>query len=108
MKRKFLIADMEARGEKADKCFTPESYIVVKVPTVKEKLALVEKFRESENDQVKNLEALESLIIEVNARATDDLESLIDSFDGLSCFADSIVIINWLNDLISKGFVPKK
>lgn len=106
--RKFMISEIEMGEKKANSCFTEDSYLVVKIPSAKEKMLFASKFKEHREDQVKTLEMISDFIHSVMAKSLDDEVNVIDNFETITCFADATIIIDWLAALIGNGFVPKK
>lgn len=116
IKRKYFLKDIEVSkkdesGEKvtvkADRCFTDESSITIKMPTFSEKLKLQEKLKNAEKDPEQNYLMICDLVDEVDCVAIDCNER-ISSLDDLTAFGDGALVIEWLTALLGTGFVPKK
>lgn len=91
-----------------DNGFTEDSYLIVDIPSLKEKLSLKRNItKESEDDIEKNVEAIASLVKEINCTAIDDDKTIAD-WDTLTCYAFSTQLVNWLGHIMLEGFVPKK
>jgi hypothetical protein len=113
IKKKYFLYEMEVKNEqgevkKPDLCFADESYIIVKIPSYKDKLSMKDKVSQGENSALANLEMIESLVDTIHCIPLDDNENVVKTFDDLTCYCDSEVIIAWLSELIARGFVPKK
>jgi hypothetical protein len=108
IKRKFYLKDIKVGDAVANQCFTDESFITVKIPSVKEKISISDRLRGSEDNQVKNIDMIESLLADICCYPLDSEDEVVTNFDDLSCYADSLVIINFVTELMRNGFVPKK
>jgi ribosomal protein L11 len=116
IKRKYFLKDIEVTkkdesGElvtiKADRCFTEESSITVKMPTFSEKLKIQHKLKNAEKEPEQNYQMICDLIDEVDCVAIDNNER-ISTLDDLTAFGDGSLVIEWLTALLGTGFVPKK
>lgn len=109
IKRKIYIKDMHVNEEKPKGCFTDDSYIVVAIPSYKEKSRFVKESQKIDRaDDIANFELLENFVTETCCYSTDDSSEKIKDFDNLLAFADGKIVLDWLTDLIMHGFVPKK
>jgi len=108
LKKKFLVSDMELNGKKIGDGFTEDSYIIIDIPSVKERLLLKEKFNNAENvSYLENVELMKGFIVTISCKPIDDNEIITD-FDLLSCYAFGTELLTWLGELLASGFVPKK
>lgn len=108
LKKKFLINEMEVDGKKISEGFTDDSYIVVDIPSVKEKLDLKNKFNNADNQsELENIELMKSFIVTINCKPIDEVDPITD-FELLSCYAFGTSLMSWLGNMLANGFVPKK
>lgn len=108
LKKKFLVSEMEIEGKKIGDGFTDDSYIVIDIPSVKERLELKDKFNNAESkSEIENIELMKSFIVTISCKPIDD-EQIITDFDLLSCYALGTELLTWLGSLLANGFVPKK
>jgi hypothetical protein len=109
LKRKLFIKDIELGDKKAGNCFTDESYIVVAIPSYKEKSRFMSESQKIEKgDDIANFELLAALVSDVSCYPLDDMNEEIKDFDNLLAFSDGQIILEWLMDMVRFGFVPKK
>lgn len=105
------VSKKDENGEtvvvKADRCFTDESYLIVKMPTYSEKLKLQSQLKNAEKDPEQNYLMICDLVDDVDCLALDNNER-ISTLDDLTAFADGALVIEWLTALLGTGFVPKK
>lgn len=109
VKRKIYINQMEVGDLKPKGCFTDDSYVVIAIPSYKEKSRFL---KESQNidksNDIENFDLLSTFVIETSCFPIDNDGEEIKDFDNAMAFADGTIIINWLTNMILHGFVPKK
>lgn len=116
IKRKYFLKDIEVSrklesGEtltvKADRCFTEESYVVIKLYSFSEKLKLQGQLKSAEKDADLNYKMICDLLDEVNCVSIDS-DEVISNLDDLTVYADGGIVVEFLTALLGSGFVPKK
>lgn len=109
LKKKFYLKDMDLGFEAGENGFTDESYVIVDIPSLNEKVQIKRKFDESKDGMAESdaMAMLSGLVVEVNCIAIDDSEEIKD-FETLSCYAVGEKLIIWLGELTKNGFMPKK
>lgn len=109
VKRKIYINQMEVGDQKPKGCFTDNSYVVIAIPSYKEKSSFVKESQKIDKaDDIANFELLSTFVIEVHCIPVDFDDDLITDFDNVLAFADGKIILDWLTNMILHGFVPKK
>jgi hypothetical protein len=107
-KRKYFLKDIEVEGQKADRFFTEESYVVIDFPSLREKMEIKEKVKSfGEDNWRSNMDIIARMICEVNC-FTVDYNDEVKSFDELTCFPDGELVVKWLGEMAQGGLVPKK
>lgn len=109
LRRKFKFNDIEVNDRKVDECFTDDSYVIISIPSMKDKIEMQSKFSSLKPDDWNgNYELVKTFIHEIKCYTNDDEKTEIDNIDDLTCFTDGMLFIQWINHIIANGFMPKK
>ncbi len=105
LKKKFYLKDIKKEDE--DNYFTDGSYVIIDIPSMKEKLSLRTLCRGKSEEEIENIsfERIYSMIIEVCVETIEG--DIITDMDHLSVYPISS-LIEFLGELLKNGYVPKK
>ena len=90
-----------------DNGFTDDSYLIVDIPSLREKLELKRKFEAAPDPEQSNFDAVVSLVKEINCKPIDS-DLVIADWDTLTCYSFATPLLNWLGQVMANGYVPKK
>lgn len=90
-----------------DSGFTEDSYLIIDIPSLREKLELRKKFEASPDAEQTNFDAVVALVKEINCRPIDSDLSIAD-WDTLTCYSFATPLLAWLGQVMTNGYVPKK
>lgn len=110
LKKKFYLKDVEFDDGKEIKTmvgFTDDSYVIVDIPSMREKLALNNEMRSISKEDVDSfsVEKVLSMIVDVKAETTEG--DLITDVDSLTVFPVD-ALIGMLGNILRSGYIPKK
>lgn len=109
IKKKYLIKDISFNDKKADSCFTDESFVIVDIPSFKDRMNMKDEFSNmSSDDWESNFQMLERFVNKVECTTNDEDATEVKTLDDLTCFADGILFMQWLGETLTHGCVPKK
>jgi hypothetical protein len=107
IKKTFKVNEIEIGTEKTGGCFTDSSYIVLAIPSYKEKIRIKDEVAKLQaGDDIGNFELISAMVVEVSCESVDG--DLISDFDNLMCYRDGTVVVKFISDMMVHGFVPKK
>lgn len=107
IKQKVFFSEIETEERKLKGCFTEESYLVIGIPSFTEKAKLTKQFATVDrNDPLQIFEILDQMVKEVSCNTVDG--QAVTDLDNLLAYADGAYLINYLTELITNGYVPKK
>jgi hypothetical protein len=108
IKKKFIVNEIEIDGKKHETGFTDESYIIVNIPSMAEKVQIGKKAEEAGVSGVEQtMELASEMLAEIYCDPVDGSDLVCD-FETLSCYQASTCIIQFLASLMANGYVPKK
>jgi hypothetical protein len=90
-----------------DTGFTEDSYVVIDIPSVKEKMDFRSKYEGLGDSEDANVKIIVSLISKVNCTPIDGSD-LITDWDTLSCYSITTPFLKFLSEVVTNGYVPKK
>jgi len=103
----MLLKKMMFKDIADDNGFTDDSYLIVDIPSLREKMELRKKFEASPDNEQTNLDAVISFVREINCKPIDS-DVTINDWDTLTCFSFATALITWLGQVMANGYVPKK
>ena len=103
----MLFKKMMFKDIAEDNGFTDDSYLIIDIPSLREKLELRKKFEASTDVEQTNFDAVVSLVKEINCRPIDSDLAICD-WDTLTCYSFATPLLTWLGQLMTNGYVPKK
>lgn len=90
-----------------DNGFTEDSFLIVDIPSLREKLEMRKKFEAAPDADQANLDSVVSLVKEINCKPIDS-DLLICDWDTLTCYSFATPLLTWLGQVMANGYVPKK
>lgn len=110
IKKKFFLKDIEHEKEDGTytiEGFTDDSYVIIDIPSMREKISLHAQMRGKEKGEIEDfsIEATLKMITDVKAETIEG--DLIADVDHLSVYPID-VLIGFLGNLLRTGYVPKK
>lgn len=103
----MLLKKMMFKDIAEDNGFTDDSYLILDIPSLREKLDFRKKFEASTDTEQTNFDAIASLVKEINCRPVDSDLSICD-WDTLTCYSFATPLLTWLGQVMANGYVPKK
>ena len=110
LKKKFYLNELEQvteNGINKMEGFTDDSYVVIDIPSMREKLELRSLCRGKKDDEIEaiSIEKVFSMVVEVHAETIEG--DLVRDMDHLTVYPIP-VLMHFLESLLRNGYVPKK